>query len=60
MNWLKMAKAKKGFSGIGGAPHTSSILSSLEIDEKSIWYPKMKVDIVRKKLVGMKGIEVMI
>ena len=64
MDWLKMAKSKKGFSGTGGAAHTggasSSILSSLGLDEESTWFPKRKVDIVRKKLVGMKGTDVMI
>jgi len=64
MDWIKTAKNKKlGVSGsvasINPAGSTDS-LSSLGIDEEIAWYPMKKVDVVRKKLIGMKPSEVML
>jgi len=64
MDWIKTAKNRKlGVSGsiasINPAGSTDS-LSSLGIDEDIAWYPMKKVDVVRKKLIGMKPSEVML
>mmetsp|Transcript_20542 Transcript_20542/g.17955 ORF Transcript_20542/g.17955 Transcript_20542/m.17955 type:complete len:294 (+) Transcript_20542:3784-4665(+) len=67
MDWLKTAKNKKlGMSGMSGSNqmvNTGSLgtesLSSLGIDDELIWYPKKKVEIVRRKLVGEKPSKIM-